>query len=181
MTKENASLHISADTAACTERYLAFQNLWYDGTGISDVIVSDEHSYRQFQVRGFLQGQYSGIHDLMCNLGYRENNSTGYTVSFGGVGTYTFDNMEIVDQPVSELANLTKQRRNDPVRYAVGEDAVMIEVESDAPEIVYAAIPYGKRWKAYVDGAKAECLRANGFGTGVLVGAGKHRIALRYE
>lgn len=181
VTKENASLHISADTAACTERYLAFQNLWYDGTGISDVIVSDEHSYRQFQVRGFLQGQYSGIHDLMCNLGYRENHSTGYTLSFGGVGTYTFDNMEIVDQPVSELANLTKQRRKDPVRYAVGEDAVMIEVELDAPEIVYAAIPYGKKWKAYVDGEKAECLRANGFGIGVLVGAGKHRIALRYE
>ena len=183
VSKEGASLHVLADESEGTERYLAFKNLRYEGSGdgISNIVVADAQDQVQFQVRSPLNGQYSGIHDLMCNLGYRERHGTGYTVSFGGAGTYSFDKMEIVDQPVSGLADMTRQRREDQLRYAVGEDAVVISVELDAPRIVYAAVPYSKRWKAHVDGGKAECKRANGFGIGVCVGAGTHRIELRYK
>lgn len=183
VSKEGASLYISADEAECTERYLAFQNLWYDGdgAGISNITVTDGQRQMQFQVRSPSNVQYSDIHDLMCNLGYRENHSTEYTVTFGSAGTYSYDGMEIVDQPVDDLAELTKQRRRDSIRYTIGEDVVVMDVQLDAPRIVYAAVPYSKRWKVYVNGRRAECARANGFGIGVCVEAGIHRIELRYE
>jgi len=183
VSQGGASVHISADAAGHAERYLAFRNLRYDGPapGISDITVTDGQLQRQFQVRGSSNGQYSGIHDLMCNLGYRERHGTGYTVSFGAAGRYTYDSMEIVDQPVDLLEELAGERRQGRVRYSVEEDRIEMEAELDAAGIVYAAVPFDKKWKAYVDGSRVVCRRANGFGIGICVEEGRHQMELKYE
>lgn len=186
VSEAGSSVHVSTDIAECTERYLEFQNLWYydngsSGSTATDLVITDGQTQAGFQVRSPSNGQYTGIHDLMCNLGYREKHEAGYTITFGAAGTYAYDNMEIVDQPMNMLEHMAEERRRDPVQYTVREDCIEVEAQMDTAGIVYVAIPYDKKWKAYVDDSQVVCKRANGFGIGICVEEGTHQIELRYE
>lgn len=182
VSKEGASLRILADDARDTERYLAFENLSYSGNdlGIATMVVTDGQMEKRFQVRSTTNGQYTGIHDLMCNLGYQSRHAKEYNIRFLHTGTYAFDRIRMIDQPMGELKRLTAERKKERITYSVEEDSIKIEAEFTAPGIVYAAVPYHKKWKAYVDGVKAECVMANRFGIGVCLNEGKHRVELRY-
>ena len=180
VSKEGGWVHISADAAEDTERYLKIRNLWYRGCDIADITVSDGKDERSFQVRSTWSTLYSDIHNIMCNLGYRHRHGDGYTVRFGQTGTYTFDSMEIVDQPMHMLEQMVEKRTQDQIRYVAEGDEIRLDVKLDDPGIVYTAVPYGRKWKASVDGEKAECRKANGFGIGIYVEAGEHHIELRY-
>ena len=76
---------------------------------------------------------------------------------------------------------MTAERKNERIVYSVEEDAIKIEAEFTTPGIVYAAVPYHKKWKAYIDGVKTECVRTNRFGIGVDLSEGKHQVEFRYE
>lgn len=180
VSKEGGWVHISADAAEDTERYLKIGNLWYQGSDVADITVSDGKDERSFQVRSTQSTLYSGIHNIMCNLGYRKKHGEGYTIRFGRTGTYSFDCMEIVDQPMHILERMVERRKQDAVSYVVEGDEIALDVKLDEPGIIYAAVPYGRKWKAYVDGVKTTCRKANGFGIGICIEAGEHQIKLRY-
>ena len=173
-------VHISAEPAEGTERYLKIGDLRYRGSDTADLTVSDETQERTFQVRSVSSTLYSGIHNIMCNLGYRSEHGSGYTVRFGRAGTYSFDSLEIVDQPMQLLERMTERRKQDRISYASEGDEIRMDVKLEDSRIVYAAVPYGRKWKAYVDGEKAECIKANGFGIAVCAGPGEHHIELQY-
>lgn len=115
---------------------------------------------------------------MQQKIGYRHQHGEGYAVRFGQNGIYTFDSMEIVDQPMHMLEQIAEKRIQDQIRYVVEGDEIRLDVKLDDPGIVYAAVPYGRKWKASVDGEKAECRKANGIG--IYVAAGEHHIELRY-
>lgn len=183
VSTEGASLRILADDAEDSERYLAFKNLSYSDNdlGIATIAVTDGQMEKRFQIRSTTNGQYTGIHDFMCNLGYRSKHAKEYSIRFWNAGIYAFDSIKIVDQPMREFGRMTAERKNERIVYSVEEDAIKIEAEFTTPGIVYAAVPYHKKWKAYIDGVKTECVRTNRFGIGVDLSEGKHQVEFRYE
>jgi uncharacterized membrane protein YfhO len=58
--------------------------------------------------------------------------------------------------------------------------SVAIEALLKDPGILVLADAFYPGWEAYVDGQKAEILRANYFFRGVVVPAGKHQVEFRY-
>jgi hypothetical protein len=58
---------------------------------------------------------------------------------------------------------------------------VVLAVELDRPGLVVLADAYYKDWRATVDGAPAELLRANHVMRAVAVPAGRHEIVMRYD
>jgi uncharacterized membrane protein YfhO len=58
---------------------------------------------------------------------------------------------------------------------------VDIEAEASEPSLVVVAQTYFHEWRAFVDGAPAQLLRANVAFQAVQIPAGKHQIKLIYE
>ena len=65
------------------------------------------------------------------------------------------------------------------LRYALNE--VDLETESDGAGVLVSSESFHPDWQATVDGAAARVLRVNSAFRGVAVGAGKHRVLMRYS
>ena len=68
-------------------------------------------------------------------------------------------------------ANVVSRRSN----------AVVVETESDANSILVLAESYYPGWTAYIDGERADLMRANYVFRAVIVPAGKHEVAFRFR
>ena len=56
---------------------------------------------------------YSGVDDYLINAGYRDEKADEITLTFHEKGTYRFDEMQIVCQPVKQIAGWTKSLKQD--------------------------------------------------------------------
>lgn len=180
VTDPQAALHLHTEAAAenC-ERYLVWDNLWFQGKDFTPITVSDDTHTMQMMVASTNAARYAGIHDIAINLGSRTD-ARDFTVRFGKAGTYTVDALRVVSQPMEPLAALTQARRAVPVNYALQGDEVTLTVENPTAGLVYLAVPYSAGWSARVDGNAATVLQANGFGMAVALPAGSHQIRLHY-
>ena len=121
-------------------------------------------------------------------MGYSPEPKSYYTITFGA-GTYTYDSMEVLFQPLdglderlsaftqNTLENLDLHKN--PISYATNK--VTGDINLEEPKIMLLSTPYLSGWTAYVDGKKTELLRANTMFTALPLSEGYHEIELRYH
>ncbi len=185
VTEPGASITVSTNSAEDTERYFEFTNLQFTGTSASlaKISVSDGVITKEFQIRGKNDNAYSGISDIICNMGYREVQGTEYTVRFETPGVYTFDNISVIDQSMTAYDSMLKSIIVDSEQVSLEsyEDGYTICSSFPSDKIIYIAIPYSDGWTAKLDGADILCMPANNFGMAFYVPAGGHTIKLEYH
>lgn len=181
VSRENASVTVSADTVENAERYFSFKNLQYIGDGTAHIQITDGDVEKDISIKSSSDTMYSGIHDILCNMGYRERHAEEYTICFLQKGIYTFDSMDIINVDMTGFEKMIEARMTDRIEYTWTEDGMTIHASEDVPKLLYVSIPYSKGWTVYVDGERTNCLHANNFGIGILLEEGEHEVVLEYH
>lgn len=140
-------------------------------TGMSNNLTYDTEEY----------SYYNNRHDFIINMGYSSEKAEKLTISFSDIGTYSFDAIEIICQPMNNyVSEISALRTIAPENITVGTNSVTGSVILDKPKIVCFSIPYSLGWKATVDGEEAALYRANSMYMGIPLDAGTHNITLEY-
>jgi uncharacterized membrane protein YfhO len=192
--EEGSSMTIEFEGRENVESYLFFKNLNIDSNiGVVSLVVTTKLSdgteiKKQLDYQTNWSRNYSGWHDYIVNMGYSQEAKSYYTINFGA-GTYTYDSMEVLFQPLdglderlSEFTQNTLENldlHKNPISFATNK--VTGDINLEEPKIMLLSTPYLKGWTAYVDGKKTKLMRANTMFTALPLSEGYHEIELRYH
>lgn len=190
VTEEGATLTLSFSGIPKSETYFIFEGLDYKGKG---GVKKSPKSRLHIQITNgkiskkitFLTAKnnfYSGVTDFLINTGYREEASEEITVKFQEEGTYYFEKMKIVAQPMEQLLEnrqeMLQQETLENVSLLTNEVTGTICVNEK--KLLCITLPYSSGWSAYVDGVETEVLQADTMFMAILVPEGSHEIRFAY-
>lgn len=181
VTENGAYIQFETDSCDEAERYIIFENLWYEGGDSACISVTDGKITRAFTVNGISSNYYAGIHNFLCNMGYSNKHEGGFRIVFSNPGIYSADEIRIQDQPLDCLGEWVSDRKETGVDYSVGEDEIRIQTVAESDSLLYLSVPYSKGWSAQVDGKDTAMIKANRFGMGIPVSMGEHTVLLKYH
>lgn len=178
----NAFITFNTDSIRNVERYVAFKNLWYEGNkDITSITITDRKRYKRFEVMSDLSNSYANVHNFLCNLGYSKEHGNSYRIGFSQPGIYTFDRIEILNQPLESLDKWIITRQGEDIEYSFGEDSMSLHVNLDKDKVLYASIPYNDGWEVFVDGKKVITAQVADFGIGIPLKKGEHSVIFEYH
>ena len=123
-----------------------------------------------------------GQQDFLVNLGYSDAARTEVQVTFPAPGSYRFDRLRVVCQPLESIRTAAAQRASEHLEnVAFGTNRITGDIRTTGTRAVFLSLPYDRGWTACVDGREVPLYRANRMGMAFLVDAGSHRVELRYE
>ena len=125
---------------------------------------------------------YTGRKAYTLNLGYSEKAVKEVAITFPYRGTYSFDKISFISQPLSGYEDqVRKLAENSGTDIRFRENEFTAKIHLDQTELVCMAIPYDKGWTAYADGKQMELMQANTAYMGIVLRAGDHDIRLVYH
>lgn len=215
VTSANAKMKVKFDPVPESETYVYFDNLSYadysdddqadaGGSGLKRILSNYIHKRnhagkflitytsgdRERNVNPttvYDQSGYCGLTDWLTNMGYSSEGIGEIEMTFDRKGTYSFDSLEILAQPVEPIVDELQAMKNnalqniriDNAESSVEADAVL---ESDDARLAFFSLAYSDDWAATVDGQPADVVRTNTGFMGVYVqGAGSHHVKLFYR
>lgn len=147
-----------------------------------DIEVNDNYVKKNI---GYLQPEscYSdGRHDLIVNLGYREEMHEDITLTFDERGVYSFDELSVYAIPMAgysqKISNLSSDSLQD---ISLDTNTFTGNVSLDSSKLLCVAIPYSPGWEAYVDEMPSEVYCLNEHYIGLHLPQGTHAIRLSYS
>ena len=131
----------------------------------------------------------TGRTDFLVNLQYRPEALDSISLSLPAAGTYTFDSLEVVCQPMDAYPAMAEalraQAMTDLDIHEMGDscatDRITGRVTLDAPRLLCLQIPKTAGWTAYVDGQRTELMQADTMFSALPLTAGTHEIEMRYQ
>lgn len=111
VSENGASLTLKTNSANEVERYFSFKNLWYEGKENTNITITDGIRNKNIEVKSNLDRFYADIHNFLCNLGYASSHNDTWKIVFSEPGVYTFDSIEIIDQPLGAMEEWIAGRR----------------------------------------------------------------------
>lgn len=124
---------------------------------------------------------YSGVDDYLINAGYRDEKADEIILTFHEKGTYQFDDMQIVCQPMEQIDGWTKNLKQDVLKNVVMDtNRISGTLENAQERLLCMTIPYSSGWRAYIDGVETEILKADTMYMAVDVPEGIHQIEFYY-
>lgn len=125
---------------------------------------------------------YINKQDYLVNLCYDEDVRKSITLTFGEPGIYTFDNLNVSAQSLSEpTENLASLKEDSLENVSIGNNTVSGTIDLDKTKFLCLSIPYSAGWSATVDGEPATLQKANRMYMGLLLDSGSHEITLTYK
>lgn len=89
--------------------------------------------------------------------------------------------MQIVCQPVKQIAGWTKSLKQDILKDVVMDtNHISGTLTADQEKLLCMTIPYSSGWRAYIDGVETEILKADTMYMAVDVPEGTHQIEFYY-
>ena len=206
VSKRGSKLTLLFDGLADAETYLTFSNLQYvpeepslsDAESLEDSIeilrkgyypssftfsVSSELGKTSVLSYTPMDFRYCGRSDWAVNAGYSEDGLSELTLAFNRAGTYTFDDLSVVCQPMEPIKSKLSALQSRGLSDVVKGNNQITAVARTTSEIEYALFTtaYSSGWSATVDGQEAEVLKGDtGFIALELTGPGEHEICLTY-
>ena len=131
----------------------------------------------------------TGRKDFYVNMIYRAEALDHIDLVLPAQGTYTFDSIEVVCQPMEAYAEQAEALRTSPLTdldihemgSSLATDRISGHIELASPQILCLQIPRTAGWTAYVDGKRAELLQADTMFSALLLSEGSHDIELTYQ
>ena len=196
--EENAEVTITFAGEPESETYLCLEGLEFAPKDTNDsqsfVVVryfTEETSTRGATIvyRTPYHRWFEDRHDFAINSGYSDKALTSVVVRFEKVGTYTFDHLSVVSQPMegyeAYAAALGQEVLQDiDMHYMGGVKAtnkITGTIDVSKPKVMVIALPFADGWTARVDGTERELLQANTMFFGLELEAGHHEIELTYQ
>ena len=124
---------------------------------------------------------YGGKSDWLLNLGYSDTRQTSVTLTFDKVGSYSFDSLGIVCQPMGSYYTRIDALRQDVLENTqVTSNQVTGTISLDADKALFLSIPYSAGWTATVDGQTVDIMKADTAFMAINLSAGDHTVTLTY-
>ena len=111
----------------------------------------------------------TGRKDFQVNMRYHAEALDCFTLSLPDTGTFSFDSIEVVCQPMADYPAQAEALRQDGMTdldiHEMGEsfatERLTGHIDLEEPRILCLQIPRTAGWTAYVDGARAQIGRAS--------------------
>ena len=123
---------------------------------------------------------YYGQDDILVNLGYYEKAQDRARIRFNAAGSYSFDKIQVLCQPVNSYEGYVKALSNDTMDAKEGVNEISGSIHLDRGRLLCLAIPYVDGWKAQVDGKPARLIQTNDMFTSLYLPSGDHEVKLTY-
>lgn len=157
-------------------------NIYWEPKTTMHFTVGAENFNKSYTYRSPADKAYTGIHDYLINLGYSANAKNSCTIRFDAPGIYSFDELSIYCQPVSNLSKYTDQLSMETLEsVVVDSNSIEGEISLSEDKILYLSIPYSSGWTLYVDGTETELISGNIMGMAIPLSSGEHNIFLIYR
>ena len=155
---------------------------WNSKEGIKLLLTSSVGEEKTLTYYTEESSHYSGRHDFAVNLGYSKEAATDAEISFEKPGTYSFDSLGVICQPMEGYGEQVQGLQEDTLEnMVIGTDRVTGEAALEAPKLLCLAIPYSEGWKGYVDGKEVPLFQANRMYMGIALEKGEHKVELVYD
>ncbi len=120
--------------------------------------------------------------DYNLNMGYAHLPITKVKLTFSDLGSYGFDDLQVICQPIDNYEKWVSERSENVLEnITFSEDSLTGAIHTDREKLLCLAIPYDSGWTAWVDGSKAELVRTNTAYMGLVLPEGDHQIQLIYK
>lgn len=124
---------------------------------------------------------YSGRHNFLLNMGYKNYGAGTVTMTFSTPGEYTFDDLYLVSQPMESVEDRTAELGKESLQnVSIETNRITGDIEVSSDKFLMFSIPYSQGFTAYVDGQKTDLVKANSMYMGVELKKGRHSIVLTY-
>lgn len=166
--KELGTLRYSDKTRV--ERFNSFINFSANGKSTTVTVGTPNYDY------------YSGLTDFTINLGYSDEPVTELFLTFGRMGSYTIDSIQIVCESLDGFEEKTAALSEDTLQdIKIGTDSISGTISTQQDKWLLLTVPYSENWSVYIDGEEAETYRANTAFTAVNIEAGSHTVEMKYS
>lgn len=183
------TIHLK-DNISQGELYVKFKNLWFhpitrngaESDTITVITLETNSLIKSFELMTPLHQFYFNNHDYYMNLNESTRENNQITISFSRLGTYTFDELKVIGQPMEQYEAEIHERTEevlDNVEIASNEITGTISVTGE--KVLCLSIPYSTGWRAWVDGKEIPVMQANTMYMALALDQGHHQIVLRYS
>jgi len=190
VTKAKASVTLVFEGFENSETYLYWKNLYspeIDAAKLSKnrkskiTAVCGEVSKTQVYLSSQDQ-YYMGKKDFLFQLGYSEKARKTITITFAKKGTYLFDELQVVGQPMEDLPEQVAALKRDVLEEVeFSPNAVKGSIRLESAKLLCLSIPFSNGWTAYVNGEKTDLCRVNTMYSGLYLEPGQYQIELKYR
>ena len=182
VTKKNASVVVEFSGLPVSETYIRIAGLQYEGASLTHLTVTGSNGcYKTITYTAPSYSWYTNQHNFCVNLNYEESPIASATITFEKPGTYRFDSLSVICQPMADYEKQVRALAEDTLENVRFEPNMVSGTISVAqPKILCLSIPYSKGWKATVDGKKQKLYKANDMYMALVMDAGEHSVSLRY-
>lgn len=125
---------------------------------------------------------YFNKNDYMVNMGYSQNGKTQIELTFDSPGTYKFDSLDIICQPMDNYEQRINNLKADCLENVnVNFNNIKGTVSAGQNEFMCFSVPYSNGWEIFIDGKKSKLIKANGMYMAAEITKGNHFIELKYK
>ena len=121
---------------------------------------------------------------LLFTYGFIDGEANAIKVLFHTAGEYTLDDIRIYSRSEEQLnraySDFAEHAGIDRTEYSLQGNHIYADTVADADSYLYFAVPYSEGWTAYIDGEKADIIKANTAFMAVPVSQGEHKVELVY-
>ena len=185
ITKNNKNIYLTIDNIKPnTELYLSIKNLkYYSDKGFQMTTSLNGRKNIGQALNKFETTHYIKISDFLINLGViPEESDSKLTVNFDNTGTYTFDEIKILEVPMNLYVDkITKLKENAMDNIVLENNYIKGTINAKSNGILQITTSYSKGWRAFVDGEEVEVIKVNEGFIGTEIEAGEHEIEFKYR
>ena len=175
---------LELDGLADSETYLWLRNLRWTGAERDDSTRITVRSEAGVSLLTYAHDGYRyalGQRDYLNNVGYSAAPCARIELSCAREGSFAFDSMETLCQPMAGFEAIVAARREGVNCAFDGPNRLTARSEADHPRVIVFAVPALKGWRAEVDGQPARLLAQAGGLCAVEIPAGAHTAAIAYR
>jgi len=183
VSEKDATLTLTFETIPNSEIYVNFNNIHFEGSANrSRIKLQNDNIKKSFNIANPDNSWYVERHHFALNMGYHEESTLmEVAISFKERGTYTFESIEVIAQPMDlfpEMVASLSEYTLENIEMTTNQIEGTIQLSED--RILVLSIPYSTGWRAYVNNEPTHVMRANTMFMAIDVPAGNHSITLRY-
>lgn len=185
VNREKAHITLEFDGIPGEETYIRFSNLKLTENCSSKELYLYTKADGKINHTRFLREDYvyyGGFDSQLLCLGSNKDGIRLCTVYFTNKGTYSIDELQIWSQNMSDYKENIERLKSESLNdVTIDRNGFSGNIKTSTDKFLCFTLPYDSGWNCYIDGKKAQIIKANIGFMGVELPEGTHKIDMVYR